>query len=187
MQVIQTDVAMRQLDFDVLDVKGIVGDMDIGGEALERQTRPLIKGEALNADIKVVILELRQGEVGTQIVYGQVIDIKTAWFARLTQHVIGQRRLAHHHCLDLNIKRLGRLILLGLESVDDELHVGRAALVKPRDMAIQADDLTIGDDDAAVDNQILETDARAKLADGQQRVATLVIDEDVLELDLIER
>ena len=91
MQVIQTDVAMGQLNFDVLDVKSIVGDVDIGGQALERQTRPLIKGEALDADIKIVVLQLRQGEVGTQVAHGQMIDIKTARLARLTQHVIGQR------------------------------------------------------------------------------------------------
>ena len=168
MQVIQTDVAMGQLNLDVLDVKGIVGDVDIGGQALERQTRSFIKGEALDADIKVVILQLRQGEVGTQVAHGQMIDIKTAWFARLTQHVIGQRRLTHHHCLDLHVKRLGRLVVLGLEGIDDKLHVGGAALVKPRDMAIQTDDFAIGDDNAAIENQVLETDASAKFVDGQQ-------------------
>ena len=187
MQVIQTDVAIGQLYLDVLDVKGVVGDMDIGGQTFERQAGPLIEGEALDADIEVVVLELRQGEIGTQVAHSQVIDIEAARLARLIQHIISQFGLAHHNRFDLHVKRLGRLVVLGLEGIDDELHVGGAVLVEPRDMTVQADDLAIGDDDAAVGNQLLEADARTQFADGQQGVALLVIDQYLLEFQLVKR
>ena len=165
MQIIQIDVTVRQPHINVLDVKGIVGDMDIGGQTLERETASLIKREALHTDVEVVVFQLRQSEVGTQIGHRQVVGIKAARLARLVEHVIGKRRLAYHHIIDLYVKRFGRLIVLRLEGIDDELHVGGAVLVGTGHMAVEADDLAIGDDNAPVGYQVLEADAGTQFVD----------------------
>ena len=78
MHVIETDVTARQFHFYVLNVQGIISDVDIGRHPLQRETALLIKGEALDPDVKIVVLEARQRQIGHQIVNGQVISIKLA-------------------------------------------------------------------------------------------------------------
>ena len=187
MQVVQADVAVRHLQLDVFNIEGIIGNMDIGGQALQRQTTTLIKGESLDTDVEVVILELRQGHVGTQVANGQMIDIEAVMLVRLIQHVIGQCRLAHDQGLDLNVKRLGRLVLLRLEGIDDELHIGGAILIGPRHMTIQPDNFSIGNDNTVVGNQILEADTGTQFVDGEQGTALLVMDLHILQLELVKR
>ena len=91
MQVIEVDVTTRQLHLHILHVQGIIGDMDIGGQALQREAALLVKGETLNPDVEIVILKARQGQVSSQIVHCQMVGIKLAHLARLVEHVIGER------------------------------------------------------------------------------------------------
>ena len=161
--------------------------MDIGGQSFERQSAALIKREALHLDVKVIILQLRQGEVGTQVGHCQMVRIQTAWFARLVKDIVGQCRLAYHHRLDLHIKRLGRLVILGFEGVDDKLQIGGAVLVGACHTTIQTDNFAIGNHNAMVGYQLLETDARPQLLDSEQRAALLVFDLDILEFQLVKR
>ena len=186
MHVIQNDIAARQLNLDIAHVEHIVGDMDIRREPPERQATVFIKRETLDTDVKVVILEAGQSQVSTQIAHCQVIDVKSARLHWLVKHVIDQSRLAQYHRLDLDIEGLGRFFPFRLEGIDDELHVGRAVLIGTRHMAGKTRNLSIGDDDATVGHQMLETDACAQLVDGEQRVALLIVDKDIVELDLVE-
>ena len=184
--IIKRDVAVRQFHLDILDIQRVISEVDIGGKTFERETAALVKRQALDADIKIVILQSRQGEVGTQVLHRQVVGVELAKLSGLVQDIISERRLPNHHRFDLHVKGLGRLVILGLEGIDDELHVGRAGLVGARHMAIEADDFTIGDDNATVENQVPEADTCTQLPDNEQRVALLVMDQDVLEFQLVE-
>ena len=53
-------------------------------------------------------------------------------------------------------------------------------------MAVEPDNLAIGDDYALVCYQVFKADASPQFANGKQRVALLVIDEDIIELHLVE-
>ena len=150
--------------------------MHIGGQALERQSTALIKREALHPDIKVVVLELRERQIGTQVTHCQMVRIETAGLARLVKHIIGQSRLAYHHRLHLHIKRLRRLVILGFEGIDNELQIGGTIFVGACHMTVQTDDFAIGDNDAVVSYQFLETDACPQFIDSEQRAALLVFD-----------
>ena len=186
-QVVEGNVAGRQPQFDVLHVECVVGDMHIGRQPLERETALLIKRQPFHLDVKVVVLQAGQRQVGTQVAHGQVVDVETSGPAWLVEHVVGECRTAHHHSFDPHVERLGRLVVLGLERVDDELHIGGAVLVWPRHMALQSDDFGIGDHDVVVGDQVFQADAGPQLIDGEQRVALLVMDEHLLEFQLIER
>ena len=115
-----------------------------------------------------------------------MIGVKPAGLAGLVEHVVGQFGLTHDDRLDLHIERLGRTIVLGLEGIDDKLHVGGAVLVGPRHMALKTDDFGIGDHHAAVGKQFFQADAGTQFPDLEQRVALLVMNEDVVEFHLIE-
>ena len=55
MQIVETDVAIGELHFDILNIKRVVGEVDVGGQATQRESAALIKRQTLDADAKVVV------------------------------------------------------------------------------------------------------------------------------------
>ena len=91
MHIIKPDIAIGELHLNVLSIKDIVRNMEIGRQALKRETAVLVKRQALDTDVKVVVFQSRQGEVGAQVVDRQMVGVEAPRMARLVQHVIGER------------------------------------------------------------------------------------------------